>query len=144
MSGYDSIVVLTISHICCGNYESSCDSAHCNSSDIICDLIWHHNIYTHVGNGNVFAYPMSNRTPTIPYIIISPPPPSYPTSAAYIHQWTGSALVQAMSCRLLGAKPLPVPILAQCHLELANKFQWNSNRNTKFRTDENAFENVVY
>ena len=32
--------------------------------------------------------------------------------AVYIRQWTGSALVQAMACRLFGAKPLPKPMLA--------------------------------
>ena len=31
---------------------------------------------------------------------------SSPPSAAYMRQWTGSALVQIMACRLLGAKPL--------------------------------------
>ena len=31
---------------------------------------------------------------------------SSPPSAAYMHQWTGSALVQIMTCRLPGAKPL--------------------------------------
>ena len=30
--------------------------------------------------------------------------------AAYIRQWTGSALVQIMACRLFGAKPLSKPI----------------------------------
>ena len=32
-------------------------------------------------------------------------------SAAYMRQWTGSALVQVMACRLFGAKPLPEPML---------------------------------
>ena len=42
---------------------------------------------------------------------------SYPPSAAYIRQWTGSALVQVMACRLFGAKPLPEPMLAYCQLD---------------------------
>ena len=32
-------------------------------------------------------------------------------SAAYMHQWTGSALVQIMACRLFDAKPLAKPML---------------------------------
>ena len=50
-------------------------------------------------------------------IIISSPP-----SAAYMRQWTGSALVQVMGCRLFGAKPLPEPwMLAYCQLTPENK-----------------------
>ena len=63
--------------------------------------------------------------------------------AAYMRQWTGSALVQIMACRLFGAKPLSEPMLKYCQLDLTNKLQWNSNRNTKFFIQENAFENVV-
>ena len=37
-----------------------------------------------------------------------------PPSAAYLRQWTGSSLVQVMCFRLLGAKPLPEPMLAYC------------------------------
>ena len=40
----------------------------------------------------------------------------HPTSAANMHRWTGSALVQIMACRLFGAKPLPKPMLGYCHL----------------------------
>ena len=32
-------------------------------------------------------------------------------SAAYMHQWNGSTLVQTMACRLFGAKPLSEPTL---------------------------------
>ena len=42
---------------------------------------------------------------------------SSPPSAAYIRQWTGSALVQVMACRLFGAKPLPEPMLVYCQLD---------------------------
>ena len=35
-------------------------------------------------------------------------------SAAYMRQWTESALVQVMACRLFCAKPLPEPVLAYC------------------------------
>ena len=40
-----------------------------------------------------------------------------PYSAAYMRQWTGSALVQVMACRLYGTKPLPEPMLAYCQLD---------------------------
>ena len=38
-------------------------------------------------------------------------------SAAYMHHWTGSALVQIMACRLIGAKPLSEPMLEYCYLD---------------------------
>ena len=44
---------------------------------------------------------------TRPHWINLPPP-----SASYMHQWTGSSLVQVMACRLFGTKPLPEPMLA--------------------------------
>ena len=43
---------------------------------------------------------------------------SSPPSAAYMRQWTGSALVQIMACRLIGAKPLSEPMLTYCQLDL--------------------------
>ena len=43
---------------------------------------------------------------------------SSPPSATYImHQWTGSALVQEMACRHLGAKPLPEPMQIYCQMD---------------------------
>ena len=47
-----------------------------------------------------------------PTIINSSPP-----SVAYKRQWTGSALVQIMACRLFGAKPLSKPMLGYCQLD---------------------------
>ena len=39
---------------------------------------------------------------------------SSPPSAAYMCQWTRSALVQVRACRLFSAKPLPEPMLVYC------------------------------
>ena len=38
-------------------------------------------------------------------------------SAAYMCQWTGSALVQIKACRLFGTKPLFKPMLGYFHLD---------------------------
>ena len=38
-------------------------------------------------------------------------------SAAYMRQRTGSALLQIMACRLVGAKPLSKPMLEYCQLD---------------------------
>ena len=38
-------------------------------------------------------------------------------SAAYMRQWIGSALVQIMTCRLFGAKPLSTPMLVNFQLD---------------------------
>ena len=40
-----------------------------------------------------------------------------PPSAAYTHQWMGSALFQIMACCLFGAKPLSKPMLGYCELD---------------------------
>ena len=40
-----------------------------------------------------------------------------PPSGAYMHQWTGWALVQIMACRLFGTKPLPEPMMTYCQLD---------------------------
>ena len=42
---------------------------------------------------------------------------SSPPIAAYMRQWTGSSLLQVMACRLIGAKPLPAPMLTYCQLD---------------------------
>ena len=42
---------------------------------------------------------------------------SSPPSAAYMCQWTGSALVEIMACRLIGAKPLFQSMLKYCWLD---------------------------
>ena len=59
-----------------------------------------------------WRYPFS----TFDHILIN----SYPPSAAYImymRQWTGSALVQVMTCRLFGDKPSPAPMLDYYQLD---------------------------
>ena len=38
-------------------------------------------------------------------------------TAACLRQWMGSALVEIMACRLLGAKPLSEPMLSYCQLD---------------------------
>ena len=53
---------------------------------------------------------------------------------------SGSALVQAMACRLLGAKPLPGD---QCWCIVkspGNKFQWHLNQNSIIFMPEYAFK----
>ena len=64
---------------------------------------------------------------------------SSPPSAAHMHQWIGSVLVQIMAGRLFGTKPLPKPILSHYQLD---KFQWNFNQNAKYFIRENASEKI--
>ena len=49
-----------------------------------------------------------------------------------------------MACRLVGAKPLPEPMLALVNWTPRNKLQWNVNRNSYIFIQENSFENVVW
>ena len=71
------------------------------------------------------------------------PANSSPPSAAYMRQWTRSAVIQIMACRLFDAKPLSKPMLGYCQLDPWNKLQWNFNQNTNIFIQENAYENVV-
>ena len=55
---------------------------------------------------------------------------SSPPSDAYIRQWTGSALIQIMACRLFGAKPLSKPMHGYWQLDPKEQSQWNFNQNS--------------
>ena len=64
---------------------------------------------------------------------------SSPRSAAYMHQWFGSVLVQIMACYLFVAKPLFKPILGYCQLnhekQTSVKF-WSKYKS--FHSSENS------
>ena len=62
----------------------------------------------------------------------------------YMGQWTRPPLFQIMACRLVGAKPLSVPMLKFVNWTLGNKFKWNINRNLYISIQENTFENVAW
>ena len=66
-----------------------------------------------------------------------------PPSAAYMHQWFESALVQIMAWCLFGAKQLSKPVLGNCPLDPKQQPSVNFNQITKRFSHENAFENVV-
>ena len=65
---------------------------------------------------------------------------SSPPSAAYMRQWSGSALVQIIACRLFGAKPSLNQWVIIVHWAVRNKHQWNFNQNTNLFINDNAFE----
>ena len=60
---------------------------------------------------NHYTFRITTKSPRDQWVTSSPP------SATYMRQWTVSVLVQTMVCRLIGAKPLPEPMLAYCRLE---------------------------
>ena len=68
---------------------------------------------------------------------------SSPPSATYMCQWTGSAVLQIMTCHLFGAKPLSKQMLGYCNWTLRDKIQWNFNLNKKIFSDEKAFEYTI-
>ena len=68
---------------------------------------------------------------------------SSPPSAAYMRQWTGSALAQIMAWRLYGAKPLSESMLAYCQSHPKQHVQWNFIWHLNIFIQENAFEHVV-
>ena len=55
----------------------------------------------------------------------------------------GVSLIQLMTCRLVGAKRLPEPIMSIANRTMRNKFQWNWNWNL-FSFPKFRFENVVH
>ena len=57
----------------------------------------------------------------------------------YMRHRTGSSLVQKMACRLFGAKPLALPMLAYCWQPTWVKY----NRNSNYLHSTNVFEYVV-
>ena len=63
--------------------------------------------------------------------------------AAYIRQWTGTALVQIMACRLFGAKPLSKPMLGLWSIRSSGTNFSEIWTNTNIFIHENAFENIV-
>ena len=71
---------------------------------------------------------------------------SSPPSAAYMRQWTGSALVEIIPV-VYSAPNHYLNMLNQCwnivNLTLRNKLQWNINQNTEVFIHKNTFENVV-
>ena len=74
---------------------------------------------------------------------------SSPHSAAYMHRWIGSALLQIMVCCLFGTKPLSEQKfrysqeLSPGPLVYRNKLQWNFNQNGKLFIHGNASEYIV-
>ena len=58
-------------------------------------------------------------------------------------QWIGSALVQAMTCRLFGTRALPEPMLTYCKLDPQEQTPVEFESKNKIFIHENAFEDVV-
>ena len=48
-----------------------------------------------------------------------------------------------MACRLVGAKPLSIPVLGYCQLDPRNNLRWIFYQNTNLFIQENASENIV-
>ena len=67
---------------------------------------------------------------------------SSPPSAAYMHQWIESGLVQIMARRLFGVKPLSKPMLGYCQLDPSH-FSEILVKNRTFFIQENVFESLV-
>ena len=65
-----------------------------------------------------------------------------PPSAAFMRQWTGSALIKITACRLFGKPTLRSIGPLEVNWTPRNKLQWNSNQNIFFYL-RNAFENVA-
>ena len=60
-----------------------------------------------------------------------------------MRHWPGSALVQAMTCRLSGAKSLPEPMLTYCQLGHLEQNSVTFEKKSNIYIQENAFEDVV-
>ena len=67
---------------------------------------------------------------------------SSPPGAAYMRQWTWSALIQIMASRLDGAKPLSEPMLTYCQLDPKEYISMEFYLKTKYHYSRNAFKHV--
>ena len=61
----------------------------------------------------------------------------------HICQHTGSSFVTVMACLLLGAKPLPKPMMTFCKKNSDRKIQWNFNPNIIIFMQLKASENGI-
>ena len=73
--------------------------------------------------------------------LTQPPPP--PPTDAYMRQPIGSALVQIMACRLVGAKPLSKPMLVYYELDPQEQTSVIFCQHIKLFIHENASQNIV-
>ena len=72
------------------------------------------------------SYPHKHFSPKLDiFLTLSPP------TAAYLRQWIGSTLVQAVASRLFGAKPLPEAVLTYYRLE---PYKQTSVLGSKYKT----------
>ena len=60
-----------------------------------------------------------------------------------MRHWNGLSLVQVMTCRLFGAKPLPEPLLGYCQMDSWEQISVKFESEIYNFNQENAFENVV-
>ena len=58
----------------------------------------------------------------------------------YMCHWTGSLLVQVLACRLLGAKPLPEPVMTYCQLDQGIYYNWILFRFQNFSLNKMPFK----
>ena len=86
-----------------------------------CLSVWH---CRQVGKQGQWSAQDSKRN-----IGLTQPPPS--PSAEFLRQWIGSALVQIMACRLVGASHYRNQIYLIVNWTLRNKLPWYLNQNTK-------------
>ena len=94
-------------------FRPQCVDENCSSMSLYIHII-PTAIYAHIFEYN----PNNNHSWSVwKNLRCSPLFNSSPPSTAWMRQWTGSALVQIMACRLIGAKPLAKPMLTYCQLD---------------------------
>ena len=88
--------------------QSLCDYINATCTNIDEDLLK----ITYFATWHLWSYPWCPHNFGMRRAINSSPP-----NATYMRQWTGSALVQVMACRLFGARPLPELMPSNCRLD---------------------------
>ena len=68
---------------------------------------------------------------------------SSPSSGTYMGEWTRSALIQEMACRLFGTKPLPEPVLAYFQLDSWEQISMQFGSQFNHFHSKNAFQNIA-
>ena len=118
----DVITYTLLGHELCGITHDGTGNNSCIDSQIF-HPYFGIGVYNDISVSCFFCPQVCEWFLNLPWLNSSPP------SATNMHQWTGSALVQIMACRLFHAKPLSKPMLGYCQLDSQEqtsvKFQSN-------------------
>ena len=113
------------------------------NTDFIINWAWRKNFSEIRGGEWSLPIMLAIITSTNAGFILRLPFNSSPPSTAYMRQGTWSTLVQEMAGRLVGAKPLPEPMMNYCQLDHWEHISVKFESEYTISQSWNVFQNVV-